>query len=82
MLYKLRTNIFKRILLEVSFYGLISTGYLAWVSVLNSFTSFDSFSISNLIFSIVNLAVWVAYGVVYIRTKTSKFNLDGENASK
>ena len=72
--YKLRANIFKRILFEVSFYGLLLTGYLAWVSILKSFSSFN---ISNLIFYIIILAVWVAYGAIFLKTKTSKFNLNG-----
>lgn len=74
MLYKLRANIFKRILLEVSFYGLLLTGYLAWVSILKSFSSISA---SNILFSLVILAVWIAYAVIFIRTKTSKFNLNG-----
>ena len=74
MLYKLRTNIFKRILLEVSFYGLLLTGYLAWVSILKSFSSLN---VSSIIFSIIILAVWIAYGVIFIKTKTGKFNLNG-----
>jgi hypothetical protein len=74
MLYKLRANIFKRILLEFSFYGLLLTGYLAWVSVLKSFSSL---SVSNLIFSVIILGVWAAYGIIFIRTKTGRFNLNG-----
>jgi hypothetical protein len=63
----LRDTVFKRIIFEVSFYGLVTAGYLAWVSIFNSLKCPDGISIFGFILIFV---IWVVYGVLYIKIHT------------
>jgi hypothetical protein len=56
-------NIFKRIMFENSFYGLMATGYLAWSSVFyglkNGFVGLNAFG------AFLIISAWLGYVVLF-----------------
>jgi hypothetical protein len=63
----LRDTVYQRIIFEVSFYGLITAGYLAWVSIFNSLKSPNAIDIFGFILIFI---VWAVYGVLYLKIYT------------
>ncbi len=68
----LKLNIYKRILLEFTFYGLLITGYLAWASV---FEGLKAGGIINILGSALIAVIWIFYGLSFMLTKTDHLDL-------
>lgn len=66
---QLRNNlwnvVWKRVLLEYAFCGLMLTAYMAWVS---AFHSFSQGNVLRLVPAVVIILIWIIYIVLFIRT--------------
>lgn len=67
-----KLTVFRRILYETCFFGLILAGYLAWVSI---FSSFQSLQLMDIVFCCVIAVTWLGYAILYAKKKTGNFSL-------
>ena len=68
---------FKRIMYENTFYGLMTCGYLAWVSVFYGLS--NSLNGLNALASFLVIIIWLGYVVLFCKTDSSSVNVSEKN---